>query len=208
MASYGGASLAVSLVEAAVRAAVAAGAPRRTSAAVAAAAVASAMAVGRGGEGGGGGGGAEPSAAVSQRRRKKNLKKKERRKAARARLSASAHDGTEGGATAEEDAPSAYEMSVDVADGMSCTEGSGKSLNVGTRPASCTDSSGGVLNVGTSRGGAATEGERVFADMLGLAIQGDHGDHGGDVSETADVASMLGLSPDGKAQRRKGGGGR
>ena len=76
MASDGGASLAVSLVEAAVRAAVAAGAPRRTVAA-AAAAVASAMAAGRGGDGPRDGA-TEPSA----RQRKKYQRKKEKRRAA------------------------------------------------------------------------------------------------------------------------------
>ena len=91
MVSDGGASLAVSLVEAAVRAAVSAGAPRRTVAATAAA-VASAMAAGRGGDGALVGA-TEPSAA-SDRRKKKNRKKKERRKLAEAERGA--QDGTEG----------------------------------------------------------------------------------------------------------------
>jgi hypothetical protein len=80
MASDGGAALAVSLVEAAVRAAVAANAPRRTVAA-AAAAVASAMAALHGGNGARAGT-TEPSA-TSERQRKKNQRKKERRRAAR-----------------------------------------------------------------------------------------------------------------------------
>ena len=75
-----GGALAVSMMEAAVRAAVAAGAPRRTVAATAAA-VASAMAARQNGDGEGGIA-TEPSA-VSQRRKKKYAKKKERRKAAK-----------------------------------------------------------------------------------------------------------------------------
>ena len=89
MASNGGAALAVSLVEAAVRAAVLSGAPRRTVAA-AAAAVASAMVAGRGSDGARAGA-SEPSA-VSERRRKKNRRKKERRKEARAGDPELAHD--------------------------------------------------------------------------------------------------------------------
>ena len=73
--------MAASLVEAAVRAAVLAGAPRRTVAAAAAAAVASAMVAGRGCDGARAGA-SEPSA-VSERRKKKNRRKKERRKEAK-----------------------------------------------------------------------------------------------------------------------------
>lgn len=85
--------MAASLVEAAVRAAVLAGAPRRTVAA-AAAAVASAMVAGRGCDGARAGA-SEPSA-VSERRKKKNRRKKERRKEA-AHEAAPVEEGTRAG---------------------------------------------------------------------------------------------------------------
>ena len=74
-----GGAFAVSMMEAAVRAAVVAGAPRRTVAATAAA-VASAMATRQNGDSVCGA--ASTPSAISQRRTNKNKKKKERRKAA------------------------------------------------------------------------------------------------------------------------------